>query len=129
MSIAERQPGSKAQLFNRLVLLYGPPGTGKSTLCRALAQKLAVRLRGQYDRSRLIELDTATLFSKFFGESSRLVSKMFDVIESMLDQQPNVFLCLVVDEIESLAGTRQYSTRANEPKDALRVNIATYYLI
>ncbi|KAL8840448.1 MAG: hypothetical protein Q9170_001324 [Blastenia crenularia] len=120
VSITKRQLPFKANIFNRLVLLYGPPGTGKSTLCRALTQKLAIRLREQFSRTKLIELDTATLFSKFFGESSKLVSRMFDKIEEMLDNEPNVFLCLVVDEIESLAGTRQHSVGANEPRDSMR---------
>ncbi|KAL9030334.1 MAG: hypothetical protein Q9196_001529 [Gyalolechia fulgens] len=120
MSIAKHQLGSKMTVFNRLVLLYGPPGTGKSSLCRALAQKLAIRLRGQYERTDLIELDTAALLSKFFGESSKLVSKTFDTIERKLDRDPTIFLCLIIDEIESLAGIRQNSTGANEPKDSMR---------
>ncbi|KAI4180818.1 MAG: hypothetical protein L6R41_007000 [Letrouitia leprolyta] len=120
ISIAKRQLESNIPIFNRLVLLYGPPGTGKSSLCRALAQKLAIRLQRQYERTELIELDTAALLSKFFGESSKLVSKTFDKIEKMLIQNPTIFLALIIDEIESLAGIRQYSAGANEPKDSMR---------
>ncbi|KAL8856608.1 MAG: hypothetical protein Q9178_006763 [Gyalolechia marmorata] len=96
------------------------PGTGKTTLCRGLAQKLAIRLGQEYEATKLVEVDAGALFSKFFGESSKIVTRMFDTIESLLVQEPNVFVCVFVDEIESLAGARQQSADGNEPKDSMR---------
>ncbi|KAL8731523.1 MAG: hypothetical protein Q9166_003369 [cf. Caloplaca sp. 2 TL-2023] len=120
IAIASRHLDSKTIAFNRLVLLYGAPGTGKSTLCRGLVQKLAIRLGRQYDTIKLIEIDAGALFSKFFGESSKLVSRIFDTVERMLEQEPKEFLCIFIDEMESLAGARQESVGGNEPKDSMR---------
>lgn len=105
-----------------MILLYGPPGTGKSTLSRALAQRLAIRLGNKYQETRLIEISAAALFSKYFGESSKVIGRLFDRIENMLEREPKVFLCVIVDEIESLTTSRQQSLGSDEPTDAMRVS-------
>ena len=56
--------------WNRLILLYGPPGTGKTSLCRALAHKLAIRTRHIFNQGAfLFEIKSHSLFSKWFSES------------------------------------------------------------
>lgn len=54
--------------WNRLVLLYGPPGTGKTSLCKALAHKLAIRMGHRYTHGQLVEINSHSLFSKYFSE-------------------------------------------------------------
>lgn len=53
---------------NRLALLYGPPGTGKTSLCKAIAQKLGIRMKNEYHFTHLIEINCHSLFSKWFSE-------------------------------------------------------------
>jgi SpoVK/Ycf46/Vps4 family AAA+-type ATPase len=71
---------------NRLILLYGlnyiyfagkvkiinyilgPPGTGKTSLCKALVQRLSVRLSDRFKRSIFLEVNSHSLFSKWFSE-------------------------------------------------------------
>lgn len=126
VSFSARQTNHHTVGWNRLILLYGPPGTGKTSLCRALAQQLSIRLGDQYPFCKLIEIDAHSLFSKYFSESSKLVSKIFKKIEAILDTEEGTFVCIFIDEVESLASARQYSAGNNEPRDALRVGIYSW---
>lgn len=80
---------------NRVLLLYGPPGTGKTTLCRALAQKITIRLAERYKRGVLIEIKSHALFSKFFAQSSKLILSIFDDLHKMLDDE-DCFVCVLM---------------------------------
>ncbi|KAF9928718.1 Pachytene checkpoint protein 2 [Linnemannia zychae] len=93
--------------WNRVVLLHGPPGTGKTSLCRGLAQTLGIRL-------------SKSLFSKWFSESGKLVQRMFDQIWRMVDDD-ETFVCVLIDEVESLAAARKAALSGNEPSDSIRV--------
>ncbi|PWV07563.1 putative katanin [Trypanosoma cruzi] len=106
--------------WNRLILLYGPPGTGKTSLCKALAQKLSIRLNDMFPFAQLVEINAHSLFSRWFSESGKQVMLLFKQIHEMADK-PNSLLCVLLDEVETLAATRQSALRGNEPSDAIRV--------
>ncbi|KAG7530943.1 hypothetical protein FFLO_04671 [Filobasidium floriforme] len=106
--------------WNRVVLLHGPPGTGKTSLCRALAQKLAIRLSERYARGRLVEINSHSLFSKWFSESGKLVQKLFARVNEMVEDESG-FVVVLIDEVESLTAARAGAMSGTEPSDALRV--------
>ncbi|KAJ9126089.1 hypothetical protein QFC24_002361 [Naganishia onofrii] len=106
--------------WNRVVLLHGPPGTGKTSLCRALAQKLAIRLSSRYTHGKLVEINSHSLFSKWFSESGKLVQKLFARVTEMVEDE-GVFVVVLIDEVESLTAARAGAMSGTEPSDALRV--------
>lgn len=68
MLFSRRKVDTNIICCNRLALLWGPPGTGKTSLCKAIAQKLAIRIRPQYQNMHLVEINCHSLFSKWFSE-------------------------------------------------------------
>ncbi|KUJ22614.1 P-loop containing nucleoside triphosphate hydrolase protein [Mollisia scopiformis] len=109
---------------NPLILLHGPPGTGKTSLCQGLAQKIAIRLRSQYDHTTLVQINTATLLSKYYSESAKQVDEIFTKIACLCQEEPNTFTCVLIDEIESIASSREFSTTGDESHDSLRATNA-----
>lgn len=106
--------------WNRVVLLHGPPGTGKTSLCKALSHQLSLRLRRNYTAYDLIEINAHSLFSKWFSESGKLVMKMFASIRDFASD-PTRFVCILIDEVESLTAARTKAMSGSEPSDAIRV--------
>ncbi|VDM09427.1 unnamed protein product [Wuchereria bancrofti] len=124
--LSEKNTNTTVLRVNRMILLHGialhvagPPGTGKTSLCRALAQKLAIRFSQKYKRIYFVEINSHGLFSKFFSESGKLIQSMFKQIEE-LAEDPKAFVFVLIDEVESLTIARSALLNRNEPTDAIR---------
>ena len=118
------QPGLDLATFNwnRLCLLHGPPGSGKSTLCRALAQKLSIRLGQVLLTGQLVEVNANAMLSKYFGESGKTIESTFEKIRTMAEDRKKLVV-VVIDEVETIAGSRQRASDSGECNDGLRVSL------
>ena len=119
-----QKSAGKAGEMNPLILLHGPPGTGKTTLCQGLAQKISIRLKSDYQETKLIEIKTSTLLSKYYSESAKRVDEIFAAIERLCRENQDDFICVLIDEVESIANSRDSSVKHGEAHDSLRATNA-----
>ncbi len=78
----------------RGVLLYGPPGCGKTMLAAATAAEID---------GYFVNVDAASIMSKWLGEAEKNVAKLFQSTRKMLDKGAVI---IFIDEIDSLLGSR-----------------------
>ncbi|XP_042031157.1 uncharacterized AAA domain-containing protein C31G5.19 isoform X1 [Salvia splendens] len=76
----------------RAVLFEGPPGTGKTSCARVIANQAKVPL---------LYVPLEIVMSKYYGESERLLGKVFSLANELQDGA-----IIFLDEVDSLATTR-----------------------
>lgn len=76
-------------------------------------------MNDSYQFTHLFEINSHSLFSKWFSESGKLVMKMFEQIQEVIDLETSL-VCVLIDEVESIVHSRAAISDA-EPSDALRV--------
>ena len=93
-------PSKRPDLFPlgwpRGMLLYGPPGTGKTMLAAATANELD---------GYFINVDAASMMSKWLGEAEKNVSKLFKMARKYNETEGKPVI-LFIDEVDSLLGDR-----------------------
>ncbi|MEJ2778947.1 cell division protein CdvC [Stygiolobus sp. RP850M] len=78
----------------RGILLYGPPGCGKTMIAAAVASEID---------SYFIQVDAASIMSKWLGEAEKNVAKIFNNARE-LSKKENKPVIIFIDEIDALLG-------------------------
>ena len=100
----------------------------------------SVELLSSYTHSRLLEINSHSLFSRWFSESGKLVQRLFNSITEMVEEEDTFVVVLIgvlllllprlkvlispllTDEVESLTAARAGAMAGTEPSDGLRVS-------
>uniref|UniRef100_A0A3P9QBF2 Pachytene checkpoint protein 2 homolog n=1 Tax=Poecilia reticulata TaxID=8081 RepID=A0A3P9QBF2_POERE len=100
--------------WNRVVLLHGKLFQSR-TETSGHRENIALYTYGQF-----VEINSHSLFSKWFSESGKLVTKMFQQIQLLIDDK-DALVFVLIDEVESLTAARKACQAGTEPSDAIRV--------
>jgi len=94
-------PSKRPELFPlgwpRNILLYGPPGCGKTLICAAVANEI---------KAVFFNVDAASLFSKWLGESEKNVARLFNTARKY--ESENKVVIIFIDEADSVFGISNY---------------------
>lgn len=82
---------------------------------------MSIRLIRHYPRSKLIKVNATSFFSEWFSDSAKAVTRMVSCIRDMLYEDHYRFIFVLMDDIESLAGSRKSAERS----EAIRVRFLT----
>jgi katanin p60 ATPase-containing subunit A1 len=96
ITLAQQPPNVQLSSWTKM-LFYGPPGTGKTLLAAATSN--AVK-NSEGVASVFYNVKVSSVLSKYFGESSKIVSELYGVAR---DTSPSV---VFLDEFESICGKR-----------------------
>ena len=83
--------------------------------------KLSIRLGDIFPKATLVEVNANAMLSKYFGESGKLIESTFDQVEAMAKDRSKLVV-VVVDEVETIASSRQRVSSSGECSDGLRVS-------
>jgi len=93
LSLAKKPEGVNVGGMSNL-LLYGPPGTGKTLLAAAVSNEIG---------ATFFNVKVSNLLSKYFGESPKMVSALFDEARAHADEG---FSIVFIDEFDAISRKR-----------------------
>jgi SpoVK/Ycf46/Vps4 family AAA+-type ATPase len=100
-----RQPAGRFIEIPSRILLDGPPGTGKTLLASACANMLG---------ATFFNVKTSDLLSKYFGESSQLISALYRRARDVAEDKG--LAVIFIDEVESLVPDRDAADSGAEKR-------------